>query len=122
MFRVDGYHITLSAGDTGGIKVRARATLNGEAFTFGSDDRALFSIRNGQGEIVIEKVAQMTNNIFNVYFQNSDTEALPAGDYPWDVRYIIGPLYSGGKVVDGNQVITPKRPQVLTIEGTVGKV
>lgn len=122
MFNVSGYHITMSSGDTGAIRVRGRATLNGEPYTFGSSDRALFSVKNGQGEIVKEVAAQMTGNNFVVNFVNSDTDDLAPGDYSWDVRYIIYPYYSGGKIVDGNQVITPKRPQVLTIESVVGKV
>ena len=67
MYSVDGYTINLSKGDTGALKVKATATLNGEPFTFGADDRALFSIKNAQGEIVKEKVAELTNNNFIVY-------------------------------------------------------
>ena len=49
MFSADGYTISLSRGDTGAIKIKAVATKNGEPFTFGSDDRALFSIKNSKG-------------------------------------------------------------------------
>ena len=123
MFDVDGYNIKLSRGDTGGMKVIAEATLDGVAFTFSDDDRALFSIKNGQGETVKEKVAQMTDNEFMVYFLNADTDSLAPGDYTWDVRYVIHPYYdASGRIVNGDQVITPKEPQVMNLLTVVGDV
>lgn len=123
MFIVDGYNISLSRGDTGALKVKANATLNGEPFTFGSDDRALFSIKNGQGEIVKEKIAEMENNDFVVYFLNADTDSLASGAYQWDVRYIIHPYYDdNGRIIDGDQVITPKEPQTMQLLTVVGDV
>ena len=123
MYNVEGYQINLSRGDTGALKVTATATLDGEPFTFGEDDRALFSIKNGLGEVVKEKIAEMTNNEFIVYFLNSDTDSLAPGNYLWDVRYIINPYYdASGRIVNGDQVITPKQPmnlQLLTVVGDV---
>ena len=123
MFNVDGYNITLSRGDTGAMRVTAEATLAGEPFTFGADDRALFSIKNGQGEVVKEKIAAMTDNEFTVYFLNADTDRLAPGSYSWDVRYIIHPYYdASGRIVDGDQVITPKEPQTMNLLTVVGDV
>lgn len=122
MFSVDGYNISLSRGDTGAMKVTATATLNGEPFTFGENDRALFSIKNGQGEVVKEKIAAMTNNQFTVYFLNADTDSLSPGPYSWDVRYVINPLYLNGRIVDGDQVITPKEPQTMQLLTVVGDI
>lgn len=123
MYNVDGYQINLSRGDTGALKVTATATLNGEPFTFGSDDRALFSIKNAQGEVVKEKIAAMENNVFTVYFLNADTDSLAPGSYSWDVRYIINPYYNdAGRIVDGDQVITPKEPQTMQLLTVVGDV
>ena len=123
MFNVEGYTITLSRGDTGALRITATATLDGQPFTFGEDDRALFSIKNGQGEIVKEKVAAMENNSFVVYFLNADTESLSPSNYQWDVRYVIHPYYdSEGRIIDGDQVITPKKPQTMTILTVVGDI
>lgn len=123
MFNVEGFTISLSRGDTGAVKVKANATLNGEPFTFGEDDRALFSIKNGQGEIVKEKVASLDDNNFTVFFLNADTDALSAGTYYWDVRYVIHPYYdSNGRIVDGDQVITPKEPQSMNLITVVGDI
>ena len=116
MFTVEGYNIRLSRGDTGAMKVKATATLEGEPFTFGPDDRALFSIKNGQGEIVKEKVAELVNNEFTVYFKNADTDNLAPTNYFWDVRYIIHPYYdASGRIVDGDQVITPNEPMTMIL-------
>ena len=123
MFDVDGYNITLSRGDTGGMRVVADATLEGQPYTFGADDRALFSIKNAQGEIVKEKVASMDDNTFTVYFLNADTDKLAPGQYSWDVRYIIHPYYdASGRIVDGDQVITPKEPQTMNLLTVVGDI
>lgn len=123
VFNVEGYDISLSRGDTGALKVNATATLNGEPFTFGENDRALFSIKNAQGEVVKEKVAQMVNNSFTVYFLNADTDTLAPGPYQWDVRYVINPYYNAaGRIVDGDQVITPKAPQTMQLLTVVGDV
>lgn len=123
MFSVDGYNITLSRGDTGGMRVNATATLAGAAFTFGPDDRAVFSIKNGQGEVVKEKIAQMDNNSFMVYFLNADTDSLaPGQNYSWDVRYIIHPYWQGGRIIDGDQVITPREPMGMNLLTVVGDI
>lgn len=123
MFNVQDNVITLSRGDTGALKVRATATLDGEPFTFGTDDRALFSIKNANGEITMQKVCEMTDNAFIVYFLNADTDTLAPGAFSWDVRYIIHPYYDeNGRIVDGDQVITPKTPMNMTLLTVVGDV
>ena len=123
MFDVQDYVITLSRGDTGALKVNATATLDGSPFDFGEDDRALFSIKNANGEIIMQKVCEMTDNSFTVYFLNGDTDSLAPGAFSWDVRYIIHPYYDAtGKIVDGDQVITPKTPMNMTLLTVVGDV
>lgn len=123
MYNVEDYTISLSRGDTGALKVNATASLDGQAFTFGTDDRALFSIKNANGDIIMQKACEMTNNSFTVYFLNSDTDSLAPGQYLWDVRYIIHPYYdSNGRIVNGDQVITPKMPMTMTLLTVVGDV
>lgn len=123
MFAVEDYVITLSRGDTGALRVNATATLEGEPFTFGQDDRALFSIKNANGEIIMQKACEMTDNSFVVYFLNADTDSLAPGSFSWDVRYIIHPYYdSEGRIIDGDQVITPKTPMNMTLLTVVGDV
>lgn len=119
MFGVEGYVITLSRGDTGAIKFTADTD-----YTFDEDDRALFSIKNAIGEMVKQQAFAIDENkSFVVTFFNSDTDSLAAGAYSWDVRYIIHPYYdSEGKIIDGDQVITPNQPMDLQLLQVVGEV
>jgi hypothetical protein len=71
----------------------------------------------------MQKVCAMTDNAFVVYFLNADTDSLAPGGYSWDVRYIIHPYYdSEGKLIDGDQVITPKTPMTMNLLTVVGDV
>ena len=119
MFGVNGYTITLSRGDTGAIKVTATTD-----YTFTSDDRALFSIKNAVGEVVKQQAFALDENkSFTVAFFNTDTDNLAAGAYSWDVRYVIHPYYdASGKIVNGDQVITPKQPMEMQLLQVVGEV
>lgn len=119
MFNVEGFVITLSRGDTGAIKITADTE-----YTFAAEDRALFSVKNGNGEIVKQSVFELDENkAFVVTFFNNDTDNLAAGGYSWDVRYIINPYYdSEGRIIDGDQVITPKTPMELQLLQVVGEV
>lgn len=119
MFEVndESYDITLSKGDTGAIQF----TVSG--YTFGENDRAQFTVRNSRGSIVKQVVCALVNNACTVTFLNADTDTLPAGTYSWDVRYVINPYYDeSGALVDGDQVLTPRRPMRLIIVDTVGVI
>lgn len=129
MFRVseDGSTIELSRGDTGAIRFRVQASFydTGEAYTFGVRDRAIFTIKNGAGEIIKETYHSLTDNEFVVNFANADTDTIPAGEYTWDVRYVINPYYDESvppRIVNGDQVITPEAPQRVQLLSVVGDV
>ena len=119
MFDVNGYVITLSRGDTGAIMFIADTE-----YTFAAEDRALFSIKNAIGEMVKQGIYEIdAEKSFVVSFYNSDTDSLSAGVYSWDVRYVIHPYYdASGKIVDGDQVITPKQPMEMQLLQVVGEV
>lgn len=119
MFNVENFVITLSQGDTGALKITAQTD-----YTFAAEDRALFSIKNAIGEIVKQSVFELDENkSFVVTFFNADTDKLASGQYMWDVRYILHPYYdASGKIVDGDQVITPKTPMNLQLLQVVGEV
>lgn len=116
MFKVTGTTIDMHRGDTGSI------TITAHGYTFTSDDRALFTIKSRSGAMVKSVAYQMTNNAFTVQFVNSDTDHLAPGDYDWDVRYIVDPVYEEGQIVDGTDVTTPHDPMVLHIRRTVGQI
>ena len=95
MYSVTGTEITLSRGDTGAMKVTAKVKRRdtGGSYTFGERDRALFSIKAGNGQVVKQKAYPMRDNVFTVVFANTDTDQLTPGGYTWDVRYVINPYY-----------------------------
>ena len=109
----------MSRGDTGAIKFTADTT-----YTFTSDDRALFSIKNAVGEVVKQQAIELDENkAFVVPFLNADTDNLAAGAYTWDVRYVIHPYYdTSGNIIDGDQVITPRQPMEMQLLQVVGEV
>lgn len=119
MFKVDGYLITLSRGDTGAIKIIADTD-----YTFSETDRALFSVKNAVGEIVKQQAFALdASNSFTVTIFNSDTDSLSPGSYTWDVRYVINPYYdSNGNIIDGDQVITPHLPMEMQLLNVVGEI
>ena len=117
MFSVEGNKITLSKGDTGAVKI----VVSG--YTFGADDRCLFTMKSGNGTIVKQKAYAMTNNEFVVSFLNAETDTLVAGNYSWDVRWVIHPYYdSAGRIVDGDQVLTPELPMGINLLTVVGDI
>lgn len=118
MFNVNGYDITLSKGDTGAILITTTTT-----YTFDENDRAVFTLKDGSGAIVKEVIAGLTNGAFTVEFYNQDTDTLASGNYSWDVRYVIHPYYDdAGRIINGDQVITPRQPMSLTLLNVVGEV
>lgn len=109
--------ITMHKGDTGVILLRAR---NAE---FSSADRAVFTIRDGTGEIIKEQVSELVDGAFRVIFNNSDTDGKAVGTYKWDVRYIWNPVYDGeGNIIDGFPVYTPRDPMNLFLKAVVGEI
>ena len=124
-FKVDGTTISLTRGDTGSVKIYADTEGDTPTpFPFGENDRCVFTIKNSAGVEIRRIQAELDNEgAFTVYFTNSDTENLPAGNYPWDVRYVINPYYDEtGRIVNGDQVITPNDPMVMTLKNPVGEV
>ena len=119
MFNVEGFTITLSRGDTGAIKFIANTD-----HVFNSEDRVLFSIKNAVGEVVKEATFELDENkAFTVTFFNADTDKLSPGSYSWDVRYIVHPYYdASGRIINGDQVITPHLPMEMQIVQVVGEV
>lgn len=122
MFSIDNGTINLSRGDTAAFTVTANTD-----YTFQAEDRALFTVKDSAGEAILERVyaldTELGNGVFRVQLSNSDTDQLDTGAYTWDVRYVLHPYYDDkGRIIDGDQVITPKAAQGLTLIATVGEV
>ena len=118
MFVVQGNEIMLHRGDTGTIGITA------SGYTFGNNDRALFTLKDRNGTLIKQGAYAMTNNRFEVAFENQDTDSLESGTYEWDVRYVVNPQYDQvtGAIVNGDAVATPMDPSPCVIRRTVGQI
>lgn len=121
MFNVDPTtkKITLHRGDTGEV------TITASGYTYGTDDRALFTMKDANGTEIWKEVFEMEDNAFTLEFTNAKTDYLAPGVYYYDVRYIVDPIYdqaTGEIVEDGGQVTTPGSPYIIEILNTVGQI
>ena len=103
MFYVDGItrSITLTKGDTGPL------TLSAEDHVFSADDRAILSVMDPHGAVVLKKTLAPSSGKFHTAFLNADTGNMHPGDYHFEVRFVLHPYYdASGAIVNANQVIT----------------
>lgn len=90
--------IRMNAGDTGSIKVRCKRT-SGEDWP--AEARMLYTISNGQGEIVIQRIYRMDDQwdlgdgVVLIEFHNDDTDDLEGGEYTVERRYDLSPIWDG---------------------------
>ena len=100
MFNVDlaSMAITMHRGDTGSFKVTATRS-SGDEWT--SDDRMIFTIKNQQGEIVLQRFYRLDdqwglgNGVCLIEFHNDDTDTWENGQYGTELRFDISPIWNG---------------------------
>lgn len=129
MFNVNtenGY-IDMHRGDTGAFNIRFTG------YTLTSSDRVLVTFKSQTGTEIKKEYHVPENNRIRIQLRNPETDYLDAGDYSWDARVIIDPVYDENgnvvegtgqeaEIVDGGAVSTPKDPMTLHIRRTVGQV
>lgn len=131
--------ITMHQGDTGSFKIGATRG-SGEAWT--EDDRALFTVRNQQGEAVMMRYYRLDdqfdlgNGKILVEFHNDDTDTWEPGTYSTELRFDVSPIWDGdaptgrcenallpgmAKMIEGSVVRTVIQ-STLTIQGILGEI
>lgn len=119
MFELSGTRIRLTQGDTGILTINAKDSDH----VFTEADKAVFTARKQSGSLLVEMVLQPeADGRVQIPFTSDLSDGWKPGDYKWDIRYVIDAVIENGRVVDGNEVITPMAPSVLTIMEAVGKV
>lgn len=133
-----GTEIVMHRGDTGAFKVKATRE-SGTAWT--EDDRMLFTVRNGAGEIVLQRFYRLDddeglgNGVIEIQFHNNDTDTWPGGAYTMERRYNVNPRWSGTapegmcvnaltagvRMIEGDVVRTVVQG-TLTIQGILGEI
>lgn len=122
MFKIDSENktIKMSRGDTGTM------TIGLSGYPFEATDVALFTVRNAANkEVKMRRELPIEDGIVTIRFVNSDTDSLDPGKYEWDIRVVLEPLYdsqNNNELYDGEEVITPEEPMILTLVGTVGQI
>ena len=141
MFKVDleTMAITMHSGDTGSFKIGA-TRQSGNEWT--SADRMLFTVENGQGEVVLQRIYRLDdqydlgNGKVLVEFHNDDTDQWEAGTYSTELRFDVSPIWDGtaptARCVDALSPGTPKMVEgsivrttiqsTLTISGVLGDI
>ena len=89
--------VEMHAGDTGVIRVKA-VRAGGEDWS--EDDRMLFTVKKGD-DVIMQRIYRLDddegvgNGRAVIQFHNNDTDEWESGDYPYEIRYIIGPKWDG---------------------------
>ena len=131
--------ILMYAGDTGSFTFTAERA-GGDAWT--EDDRALMTVTNAQGEIVMQRIYRLDDQwdlgdgVVLVEFHNDDTDTWPAGSYNLELRFDANPVWHGtpstarcvdallqdaAYMVEGGNVKT-KVKATITILAVTGKI
>ena len=140
MFNVnlETMEIKMHAGDTGSFKVHAERG-SGDAWT--DEDRMLFTVRDGVGEIVLQRIYRLDDQwgigdgTVLIEFHNDDTDQWASGAYSTELRFDISPIWQGtaptarcvnaltssAKMVEG-AIVRTKIQSTLTIDGVLGNI
>ena len=119
MFELNGTRIRLTQGDTGILTIAAKASEH----VWTEADKAVFTARKPSGSLLVEMILQPEpDGRVQIPFTSDLSDGWKPGDYKWDIRYVIGAVMEGGRVVDGHEVITPMTPGTLTIVEAVGRI
>ena len=138
-FDNDSCAISLHAGDTGSKWIHA-TRKGGDDFT--SSDRCLFTVKNSNGEIVMQRIYRLDdqwgagNGWYLMEFHNGDTDTWAPGNYTTEWRYDVDPSWDGTaptgrcvntlvngevtvRMTDG-AVVRTKVQSTLTVQGVQG--
>jgi len=130
--------IKMNAGDTGSYIVQGERE-SGTAWT--ADDRMLYTIRNAQKEIVLQRFYRLDDafglgdGMVLIEFHNDDTDDWEVGMYDVEIRFDINPVWEGtaptgrcedalrtdAAIVEGSIVRTATH-STLTIEEIYGTI
>lgn len=142
MFNVDlaTGRVTMHRGDTGSFKIHAERS-GGDSWT--EDDRMLYTVRNSQGEIVLQRFYRLDDQydlgdgVVLIEFHNDDTDTWANGTYDVERRYIIDPIWEGtaptsrcadaltadARIVEGSVVRVPATGHTtMTLDDIYGEV
>lgn len=97
MIRLVKRQLIIPRGDTGSFAIPKLAQNNNGV--------AIFSILDPLTQtLIFQKEISGSNENLSIEFSHEETVNLPVGEFFWDIKYYINPVYADGKVVDGEEV------------------
>lgn len=98
MIRLIQRRLIIPRGDTGNFSIPVITNRN-------TGDVAIFSIFDPltQG-MIFQKQAEAADDVLTIEFNHNDTVNLPVGQFVWDIKYYVNPVFADGKLVDGEEI------------------
>ena len=117
MTTINGYSVSIPHGDSGGF------TIQMTGYTFGEDDRVLFTLKDGNKKTIRRDVLEITDNAVSIEFTPAETRKIPVGDYTWEVRFITDAVFDeDDNLIGGTDIDTPRTDMQLSITRTQGDI
>lgn len=117
MTTINGYSVSIPQGDSGGF------TVVTSGYSFGADDRALFTLKDGNKKTIRREVMTITDGAVAIEFAPAETRKMPVGDYTWELRFITDATFDGNNVLTGGTDIdTPRTEMRLSITRVQGEI
>lgn len=97
MIRLVKRQLIIPRGDTGSFAIpKLVQNVNGVA---------IFSILDPLTHtLVFQKEITSNNENLIIEFSHEETVNLPIGDFLWDIKYYVNPVYADGKIIDGEEI------------------
>lgn len=98
MIRLIQRRLIIPRGDTGSFSIPILAGKN-------TGDVAVFTVFDLMTQKkLLEKAVTTTNDTLTIEFNHNDTVNLPVGQFVWDIKYYVNPVFADGKLVDGEEI------------------
>ena len=98
MIRLIQRRLIIPRGDTGSFSIPILAGKN-------TGDVAVFTVFDLMTQKkLLEKTVTATNDTLTIEFNHNDTVNLPVGQFVWDIKYYVNPVFADGKLVDGEEI------------------
>lgn len=116
MIIVNGTAIGIRRGDTGSFAIHVTGR------DFGANDRALFTIKDENRRTIVRELLPIVSGNVEVSIGYEQSRKFRLGDYFWDVRFIVDPVYEDGELAGGTVIDTPMTEMRFSVGRTVGEI
>lgn len=98
MIRLIQRRLIIPRGDTGSFSIPILAGKN-------TGDVAVFTVFDLMThKKLLEKTATAADGTLTIEFNHNDTVNLPVGQFVWDIKYYVNPVFADGELVGGTEI------------------